>query len=426
MSKLSLALPQGADPTSRWRSTIRAHEQFVSAPGQDVLDVRPMVLESWRRSAAMRVDPDRRASPLTLDDADLESARRSHPLSRAMPVVRKLLVDGASDAGVIVVVGDAQGRLLWTEGDDQLRRRAERMHLVAGATWREDDIGTNAIGTALAVGDTVQVFGSEHYARTVQPWSCTAAPIRDPWSRDVIGVLDITGGADVVSPQSAFLVRSAVAAIEAELRFAPRLDMTDDDNGSGRLAVLGRDRGALTLQGRPVQVSLRHTELLLLLAANPEGLSAADLAWKMYEHDAAEVTVRAEVSRLRKAIPGLVSPSARYQLCTEIHTDAAEVADCLSAGDYARAVELYRGELLPRSTAPGVVTMRYRLHGWLRNALLSHGDTEALHRYVRSPAGAEDVQAWRSYLDRLPSDSSARAEVSAVLAELEADLGDGR
>lgn len=426
MSKLSLALPYGVDPVSRWRTTVRAHESFLATAtlGRST-DVRPLVLESWRRSAALHVDPDRRASPVPLSDDELCTARSTHPLQRAMPIVRKLLVDDASDAGVIVVVGDAQGRILWAEGDRDLRHRAEGMHLVAGAAWREDDIGTNAIGTALAVDQTVQVYGSEHYARTVQPWSCTAAPIHNPWSGETIGVLDITGGAEVASPQSAFLIRSAVAAIEAELRLTPDLGAYGKlaDPGTGRLAVLGRDKGSLTLAGRPVAVSLRHTELLLLLATNPDGLSAGALAWKMYEHDAAEVTVRAEMSRLRKAVPGLVSPAGRYELCTEVRTDAAEVADCLSSGRYDRAAELYTGELLPRSTAPGVVTMRYRLHGWLRNALLTHADPEALRRYTRSPAGKDDVQAWRAYLELLPRESSQRAEVSAVLTELERAFG---
>ncbi len=429
MPNLSLALPQGTDPAIRWRDTIRAHESFLSSSCHERTGVRPVVFESWRRCAALDVDPDREASPMPLADDALTAARTAHPLMHAMPVVRKLLVEDASDAGVIVVVSDADGRILWAEGDRYLRRSAENMHLMAGAGWRENDIGTNAIGTALAVGDTVQVYGSEHYARSVQPWSCTAAPIRDPWSGEVIGVLDITGGVDVVSPQSAFLVRSAIAAIESELRLVSpdqptRVNALAAGNATpGRLDVLGRDKGALTVGGQSVDISLRHTELLLLLASARDGLSAGDLAWKMYEHDAAEVTVRAEISRLRKVVPGLVSSNGRYTLTSELCTDAATVTERLSACDYGGAVDLYRGELLPRSTAPGVIAMRYRLHGWIRNALIEHGDAETLQRYARSPGGRDDVQVWRTCLDRLPRGSSQRAEVAAVLSELDVSLG---
>lgn len=425
MPELSLALPHGVDPVRRWRNTIRAHETFLT--GADTTpDVRPLVLDSWRRSAAYQVDPDRPASPVVLTDDQLAEARVTHPLHRVMHVVRSLLIDHASDAGVIVVVSDADGRLLWAEGDRDLCRRAEGMQLVPGAAWREEAIGTNAIGTALAVNDTVQVFGSEHFTRSVQPWSCTAAPIHDPWSNEVIGVLDITGGTDVVSPQSAFLVRSAVAAIESELRFDDTLTpdhRTRPADPGGRICALGRDRGTLSLHTGPVEISLRHTELLLLLAAAPDGLSAGDLAWKLYEHDAAEVTVRAEISRLRKVVPGLISSAGRYRLTRPISTDAAEVANYLAAGDHANAVALYRGELLPRSTAPGIVTMRYRLHGWLRNVLLDLGDAESLRRYCESAAGRDDVQAWRARLERLSPGSPHHAEVSAILSELEATFG---
>lgn len=422
MPRLSLALPQGADPVSRWRITARAHEDFLrSGPGGHS-EVRPVVLESWRRSAALHVDPDRPGSPISLTDGALAEARATHPLRHAMPVVRRLLVDDAADAGVLVIVGDAGGRILWAEGDDDLRRRAERMHLMAGATWREDAMGTNAIGTALALADTVQVFGSEHYTRSVQPWSCTAAPIRDPLTGHVIGVLDITGGAAVVAPQSAFLVRSAVAAVEAELRLLGVTEGTAAAPGS-RLEVLGRPRGQLTHRGRTIELSLRHTELLLLLAEHPDGLPAGDLAWQLYERDAAEVTVRAEMSRLRKTVPDLVSPAGQYRLQTELRTDAMAVADRLTGGDHRGAVELYKGELLPRSTAPGVVALRYRLHGWLRNVLLQSGDTEALRAYATSPAGREDVQIWRACLDGLAPDSPHRAEAAAVLTGLDVELG---
>lgn len=422
MPRVSLALPHGVDPVTRWRATARAHESFLRAEAGTSTEVRPLVLDSWRRSAALQVDPDRTASPVVLHDDALDEARAAHPLNQVMPVVRKLLVDDADDTGVLVIVADAHGRILWSEGDADLRRRAERIRLMAGTAWGEGDIGTNAIGTALTVGETVQVFGSEHFTRTVQPWSCTASPIRDPHTGALLGVLDITGGPSVVEPQSAILVRSVVAVMESELRLLTGAG-TDTPRAAGRLEVLGRDRGLLILGGRPVELSLRHTELLLLLAANPDGLSASELAWQLYEHDAAEVTVRAEMSRLRKAVPELVSPAGSYRLRTELRTDADDVGDRLSDGDHRDAVRLYRGELLPRSSAPGVVTMRYRLHGWLRNVLLQHADTETLRQYAQSPAGREDAQIWRAVLDRLSPTSPHRAEAAAVVADLDETLG---
>src|SRR4051794_24362745 len=96
------------------------------------------------------------------------------------------------------------------------------MHFVAGACWSEDVAGTNAPGTALAIDHAVQIFGSEHFRRPVQPWSCSAAPVHDPLSGVLLGAIDVTGGDHVASPHVLTLVRATVAAVESELRWQHR------------------------------------------------------------------------------------------------------------------------------------------------------------------------------------------------------------
>ncbi|WP_166348885.1 transcriptional regulator [Phytoactinopolyspora limicola] len=458
-SKHALALPQGVDAMQRWRSTARAHETFLNSATAPP-ELRRVILDSWRRSLSHHVDPDV-APPIQLDVDELDDARRSHPLREALPVIRRLLVDAATDAGVIVAIADAQARMLWVEGDPHLVRKAESIHLVSGSSWHEGTAGTNALGTALEVGGLVQIFGSEHFARRVHPWSCTAAPIRDPRSGMVCGVLDITGRDDVASPQSALLIRSTIAAVEAELRLqhtqrgtlAAPLDVpgritTNEHTGvpgrprrspetfrssrtaspaahprtAAHLRILGRERGELGFNGRSVELGLRHAELLLLLSLHPDGLSAAELAWKLYEHDAAEVTVRAEMSRLRKAWPELIAPASPYRLLVSMTSDAAGVADCLQRGAHRRALDLYRGTVLPKSGAPGVVEYRDHLHGWLRQSLLRHAGADVLLRYLRSTAGRDDLEVWRACLDRLPYGSHRRAEAQSAVDHLESEL----
>ncbi|NEE00519.1 helix-turn-helix domain-containing protein [Phytoactinopolyspora halotolerans] len=418
----SLALPLGIDAAQRWRHTAEAHERFVGRGnlGKPPESVRPVVLESWERSHRLEVNPDAAGPPIVLTDDALTEAREANPLRHVMPVVQDLLVRDASEAGVIVAVTDAEARLLWADGDQSLLRGAERIHIAHGAVWSESAAGTNAVGTALVVGELVQIFGSEHFAKAVHPWSCTAAPIRDPHSGRVHGTLAIAGRDDVASPQSALLIRSAVAAVEAELRLHVPTQLAPPDAAS--LRVLGRDRGELTFSGRVAELSLRHTELLMLLTLNPDGLTAAELAELMYEHDAAEVTVRAELSRLRKAWPQLLTPGRPYRLRVALRTDAAEVADCLQRGAHRRAVDLYRAPVLPRSDAPGVITYRRQLHSWLRTSLLRHARADVLLRFARSPAGQDDAELWQACLARLPYGSRRREEVGAALDALDSSL----
>src|SRR5690606_7495016 len=146
------------------RSVRAAYERFLGtgeAPG----GVDPVVAESWRRSLHSGVDPDTPRPGVSLASGELAAYRAGHPVAAVMPVVRELVVDGAADDGLVVAVSDEAGRLLWVEGDRRLRRVVDRVGFVEGTVWREDRVGTNAPGTALATRRAVQVIGAEHFSR---------------------------------------------------------------------------------------------------------------------------------------------------------------------------------------------------------------------------------------------------------------------
>jgi transcriptional regulator of acetoin/glycerol metabolism len=82
--------------------------------------------------------------------------------------------------------------LLQALGDPDFLSRAERVALVAGASWHERDRGTNAIGTALSELRPLVVVGGEHFLERNGFLSCAAAPLFAPDGR-VLGVLDISG-----------------------------------------------------------------------------------------------------------------------------------------------------------------------------------------------------------------------------------------
>src|SRR3954467_14409444 len=270
-----LALPEGRPSPGLTRRLRAAHETLVTSGAAPVqTDVRTVVWDSWRRCLGSGVDPDGTAPPVDLLDGDLLAYREQHPLAPVMPVIRRLLVEDAEADQMIVAVTDAGGRMLWVEGDAALRSRAAGMPFVEGARWSEDVAGTNAPGTALAVDHAVQIYGSEHYRRPVQPWSCSAAPVHDPFSGALLGAIDVTGGDHVASPHVLTLVRATVAAVESELRWLHREQVQRGATGRPpplqrrvpRLDVLGRERARLTLPAGPVELSLRHPPLLLPLA----------------------------------------------------------------------------------------------------------------------------------------------------------------
>ena len=134
------------------------------------------------------------------------------------------------------------------------------MNFVPGADWSERGAGTNAPGTALALDAELQIRGSEHFSRIVQPWSCTAVPVHDPATGALIGAIDLTGGTQVASPQTLALVRATVVAVENHLALLRLTGPPADDTAptAARLSALGVDRPRWQVTDEHGQIA-RHT-----------------------------------------------------------------------------------------------------------------------------------------------------------------------
>jgi hypothetical protein len=420
----------------------RAHEELLAGHLDDerLQQVRPLVRESWERSWRGGVGPEA-APELALLRQELESYRRAHPLAAVLDTIRGLLLPGtAQDSGVLVAIGDQAGRLLWIEGDRQLRSRTDDIGFVPGANWAEDAVGTTAPGTALALARSVQIRGAEHYNRLVHPWSCTAAPVRDPESRNVLGVIDITGGPEVVTTQARLLVDAAARAVESELLItrlrarneaAPRVPAAATRSEAptrATLQVLGRDRARLQTasdhEESTVELSGRHAAILLMLAVHRQGLSAERLAELVYGPGVSPDTLRPEMVRLRKVLqqrmPALVPESRPYRLPMPLDTDAQDVLSLLDRGAHRVALTAYRGPVLPESASPGVEEYRETVRAALREAMLSEAGLDVLLAYAEIPEGQADAEVLRLALEMLPPRSPKRAGLVARIERLQA------
>ncbi len=411
-------VPTTTEPTTTLPADVRAAQDTFVSTGRLAGSVRRLVADSWQRSRRSGVDPEHPAPRVDVSANDLDGLRRATPLTDALPVVRRLLLD--TDPQWVAAMTDASGRLLWVEGNAQVRRAVSGVGFVEGAVWSEDCAGTNAPGTALATNREVQVIGSEHWAHPVHAFSCAAAPVHDAHGR-VLGVLDITGGPVVASGLAMQLVRATATAVEAtvgRVTTSPPAGLP-----APTLRVLGSQGGTLVVDGAAHRLTGRHAEILLLLAEHPAGLTGDELGVLLSQSDLSGVTVRAEVSRLRRVVGPLLSESRPYRLTRAVRTDVDAVREALALGDVAQAVGSYTGPVLPRSSSPGVERVRQAVSDEVRAAVLASRDPRVIVRWAASDEGADDLTAWRALAASSPVGSAAHLRASARLGRLEAELG---
>jgi hypothetical protein len=102
--------------------------------------------------------------------------------------------------------------------------------------------------------------------------------------------------------------------------------------------------------------------------------------------------------------------------------DSGQVLSCLQRGAHRIALEIYRGAVLPRSDAPGIIDLRDRVSSLMREAVLTDGSAETLLKYAALPEARDDVDVRLAALKLLPPRSPKRAAVVADLERLEAEL----
>lgn len=372
-------------------------------------------------------------APITLPNDTLRDYREAHPLALVFPVLDDVLGQAARDCDALMAVSDATGQLLWVCGQPSVLRRAESIGFVEGANWDERIAGTSAPGMALNLDQPVSVSRAEHFRRSVRGWSCAATPIHDPTSGALLGVLDITGGDAIAVPQTMAMVRAAARMAEAELaRHLLSHRGPEAQRRTGGLSIaleaLGRDESLLTIDdGRSHRSTLRltprHSEILLLLASAPRGLSGDELAVLLYCEDNSASTLRAELNRLRSLLSDDLLASRPYRLVAEVTADWLAVEAHLASGDIVAATQAYRGPLLPRSVAPGVVRLRTDVELSLRQAVLENGVPDLMSSWTRSSWGADDYDMWLAQRAALSTTSPLLPLISGQIARLDMEFG---
>jgi sigma-54 dependent transcriptional regulator, acetoin dehydrogenase operon transcriptional activator AcoR len=200
-----------------------AWERFVEH-GTLSADLRSSVAASWQRSKNHKITIDRAQAPLVADAELFRYRSKNAALRHAARCALQNSKTFLKDAGSIMILTDPTGLIIETQGDARVIDAGRAVHLEHGGRWSEADIGTNAIGAAMAEARPVQIHGAEHFCTEVQRWTCAAVPVHDPSDGELIGVVDISGPASTFNPQSLALAVAVGYQVESVLAQSIRQD----------------------------------------------------------------------------------------------------------------------------------------------------------------------------------------------------------
>lgn len=417
-------------PAEYARTLRKAHEATISGNPDPFLS--PGIIKSWQRSLALGIDPDQHRPVHRHDVSEARSLSAGHRLASVMPALSQLLADESAAGRHLLIVTDRQGEVLWRVGSRQALRLADSLEFVEGADWSESGVGTNAIGEALVTGAPAQLFSAEHLVRTHHDWACTAAPIRDPFTGEVVGVLDVSGPFESVTPDSLRMVRCGVRLAEELLKTAgtPSAGQLLRRPASAvrstlMLRLLGDTPSAEVDGGARLPLTLRRAEILALLASRTQGWSADELAYRLHGEDGAATAIRTEMHRIRNVLGNVVEPNP-YRFSSAIHvvTDASVVAGHLREGRVLDALAAYPAKLLNRSVNLSVELMRDELNEAMGASVRASGNAQLMMRWCASDMGASDTEAASAMASLVgPNDPRyqlVRAQMERVDRELQA------
>jgi len=169
-------------------------EQYLEMGQYTGGDIRMDIINSWENSKKLGVSPFQKKIKeiITQTDLDYRLEKNKELLTIATPQIKNLS-DILDESKTMFSIADNHGTVLYSEGEKNILKKAEKINIFTGGTWSEKSAGTNAVGLTLKTKQYSQVLFSEHYCEKNHEWFCAAFPILYPFTNDLLGVINIAG-----------------------------------------------------------------------------------------------------------------------------------------------------------------------------------------------------------------------------------------
>jgi hypothetical protein len=325
------------------------------------------ILSSWQRSNSAAIPKDREAAPLM----SVKQERKT-VLERAIEHCSDELTHIAEQSAMVAAVGDIGSTIIWSAASGQMRNAAERVHFIAGGQWREDLVGTNALALSLKTQQSSCVFSNEHFMSSVHDWVCYASPIIDPYSKQVLGVIDLS---------TTWNYHNSLGLLAAE-RCASIIQSALLEFQQQHLFIRAFAVPQVLFNGKIVVLTPRQIEILTILALCPQGMNLENLHQALYgERKVSVGTLKAEMSQLRDILGGMLG-SRPYRLLAHVEADFLQAENALDAGYIESALKLCKGVFLAKTESPFLSAWRDCLESRLSEAIFKANETDVLLKHL--------------------------------------------
>lgn len=200
-------------------------EKFVNTK-EVPRNVRTEILDAWQRCEKLKVDftagKGTRVSEKTLQETLI---KRKELIEVARPIMEDVF-EIVRNTSYSVVLTDEKGVIIDLIINKDLEENHKQLNYVLGSLWDEKSVGSNAIGTCLAIDKPVQIIGEEHYCEYHHRWTCSAAPIHNI-KGELIGCFDLSGKAEDVQAHTYGIAISSANSIEKQFTILESYKLLD-------------------------------------------------------------------------------------------------------------------------------------------------------------------------------------------------------
>lgn len=252
-------------------------KEFVEDRSIDTSELRIEVLNSWQRCKG-KVDPYKKKNLDRLSPKEFEELRSKYRdlIDIGLPVAENFykFVKGSGFSIILGAVENGKLVILEMIGDQEQLAAHEQTNGFPGYNWSEAAMGTTAAALAAYHDRPFIIHPQETWCECLKEVSTSAAPIHDPDTSEMIGILTVAASYTKIHPHTLGMVVAAVDSIEKQLVVRRLARKSEIANHFKTVIMECFSDGLIAINEYGSVIHVNHKALEILgLKKNPIGLN---------------------------------------------------------------------------------------------------------------------------------------------------------